>query len=95
MNKVTAALQLLPIKESVSYEIIDKAISMIAESGLTHQVSPLETAFEGTFEKVLQLINDIYKMVLQEKVPSTLFNIKIHVQNGKDATIAQKMNKYS
>ncbi len=94
-NKVTAALQLLPIKEKIDYAIIDKAIELIMQSGLKYKVCPLETVVEGNLSEILKLINQISELSFTEHAESFLLNCKIHAINGKNATIDQKLKKYS
>ena len=60
MLKVNLAIQVLPFSESEDkYVIIDKAIAVIAESGLKYVVCPFETVVEGTYDEVMEVVQDI------------------------------------
>ena len=93
-NKVTVAIQLLPIHQKVDYAIIDKAIEMLANSGMKYKVCPMETIVEGDLDTILDMVKDIRKMSIENGAESVLINIKIHAKRSEDATIEEKMKKY-
>jgi uncharacterized protein YqgV (UPF0045/DUF77 family) len=93
--KINAALQLLPLVSSVDkIAVIDRAISVIAVSGLKYQVCPFETVVEGEADDVYTLIRKIQETVLKHGCEELLFNVKIHAAN-RDLFIADKMEKYA
>ena len=48
-NTVNLALQILPTSKTIHpYLIVDKAIEVIAVSGLRYKVTPFETVMEGS-----------------------------------------------
>ncbi|MBL7930345.1 MAG: thiamine-binding protein [Bacteroidia bacterium] len=91
---INAAIQLLPIgaKED-KYGIIDKAISLINNSGLNYKVCPFETVVEGSSDKVYQLIRQIQDSSITENCPEVLINIKIHAAS-RDLHFSEKLEKY-
>lgn len=92
--KINAAIQLLPIgaKEN-KYGIIDKAISLIQNSGLNYKVCPFETVVEGSNDKVYALIRNIQEETLKQNCDELLINIKIHAAN-RDLSFSEKLEKY-
>lgn len=96
MNKVNLAIQVLPFSTSEDkYAIIDKAISVIPESGLKHIVCPFETVVEGTYEEVMHIVEDIKHSCLLAGAEDLIINLKLHARRDADALIDDKLNKYS
>ena len=91
---INAAIQLLPIgAKEQKYEIIDKAIGLINNSGLNYKVCPFETVVEGPSDKVYQLIRNIQESSISENCPEVLINIKIHA-GKRDIFFSEKLEKY-
>jgi uncharacterized protein YqgV (UPF0045/DUF77 family) len=94
MKKINAAIQLLPLKgEGDKYGTIDKAISMISESGLVYKVCPFETVVEGDSDAVYSLIRRIQEETLKNGCEELLINVKIHA-GKRDLAIQDKLQKY-
>lgn len=94
-NKVNIAIQALPTTETTHpYEIVDKAIDIIKNSGHNYLVCPFETVVECTMDEALKLIADIHRECYRYDTQSMLVNIKIHSHKNKDASIEDKMAKY-
>lgn len=93
--KINVAIQLLPTKCSADkIELIDKAIALIAASGLKHLVCPFETVVEGTYAQIFALVDDIRKSSLANGCEELLVNMKMHAGN-KDLFFDDKLVKYS
>lgn len=57
MNKeriVNVSVQVLPLTEDV-YPVVERAIAVIQESGVNHEVGPMETTMEGTLDELLEV----------------------------------------
>lgn len=92
--QINAAIQLLPIgaKEN-KFEIIDKAIALIQESGLHYKVCPFETVVEGHSDAIYALIHKIQVETLGSQCNELLINIKIHAAT-RDLSFSEKLEKY-
>ena len=54
-KQVNIALQVLPVSKDIHpYILVDKAIEVIAASGLNYKVTPFETVIEGTYDQITQ-----------------------------------------
>ncbi|GAB4451403.1 MAG: thiamine-binding protein [Bacteroidales bacterium] len=94
-HKVNIAIQVLPTTEKTHpYEMVDKAINVIINSGHNYIVCPFETVVECSMDEALKLIADIHHECYQYDTNSMLVNIKIHSHKNKDAAIDDKMAKY-
>ena len=57
-NTVNIALQILPTSKTVHpYSIVDAAIAVIAASGLKYRVTPFETVMEGSYDRIMEVVN--------------------------------------
>jgi uncharacterized protein YqgV (UPF0045/DUF77 family) len=92
--KINAAIQLLPLDSSENkFAVIDKAIALIKESGLSFQVCPFETVVEGESVVIYDLLRAIQETTLNNGCSELLLNVKIHAAN-KDLLFADKLKNY-
>lgn len=95
MNKtVNIALQVLPSSSKHHpYDLVDKAIEVIAASGLNYQVTPFETVMEGSYEEIMEVIKKAQDACYAAGAESLMTYIKIQ-SSLNDVTIDDKMHKY-
>lgn len=96
MNKtVNIALQILPSSKTIHpYTLVDKAIEVIANSGLRYQVTPFETVMEGTYDEIMEIVKKAQNACYEAGADSLMTYVKI--QTSKlDVSIDDKMNKYT
>src|ERR1035437_10417528 len=95
MNKtVNIALQILPSSSSIHpYTLVDKAIEVIAASGLRYKVTPFETVMEGSYENIMEVVKQAQEACYEAGAESLMTYIKIQ-SSRKDVTIDDKMAKY-
>ena len=92
--QINAAIQLLPlVTDENRYDVVDKAISLIQDSGLNYKVCPFETVVEGSTDAVYQLIQKIQEEILKNGCEELILNIKIHAAN-RDLSFSEKLEKY-
>jgi len=93
---INAAIQVLPSSSKKHpYSIVDTAISVIKESGLTYRVCPFETVVEGRYEDVMTLVERIHEGCYNDSAESMLVYVKIQSKAIGDVSIGDKMDKYS
>lgn len=96
MKQVNIALQILPTSKNVHpYDIVDKAIEVIAESGLKYLVTPFETVMEGEYAKIMEVIEKAQLACYEAGADSLMTYVKIQTNANKDVTINDKIGKYS
>jgi len=92
--QINAAIQLLPLSTVENrYDIVDKAILIIQQSGLHFKVCPFETVVEGNSQSVYQLIEKIQLEILRNGCDELILNVKIHAAN-RDLSFNEKLAKY-
>ena len=94
-NQINLALQVIPKShQKNTYEIVDKAIEVIQQSGLRYQVCPCETVIEGTYEETMKVVKKATDRCFEEGAEELLVNIKMQIRNNSDVTIEEKTGKY-
>lgn len=59
---------------------VDEAISVIKESGVKYEVHPLETTMEGDLEKLLRIVVEMNKRMIELGSKNVISQIKILYQ---------------
>ena len=95
MNKtINASIQVLPSGGPLNpYEIVDRAIGVIASSGLRYQVCPFETVVEGTYDEIMTVFKQAQQACYDAGAENVMayFKIQSAVEN---VSIEDKMGKY-
>lgn len=94
-QKINLALQILPKSETAhAYDIIDKAIEVIQNSGLPYVVCPFETVVEGTYDEVMKVVKEAQDICFKYGATEIIANIKIQRGASHDVFIDDKLKKY-
>lgn len=94
-NKINLALQVLPrAKEKDPYQLVDKAIEIIKNSGVNYKVCPFETVMEGEYDELMAIVKEVHKVCYDAGTEHMMTYIKIQSSAEKDVTIDDKMEKY-
>ena len=93
-NTVNIALQILPTSKLIHpYQLVDKAIEIIANSGLKYRVTPFETVMEGNYDEIMIIVKKAQQACYDAGAESLMTYIKIQ-SSTEDVTIDDKMVKY-
>ena len=91
---VNIALQILPTSTSIHpYKLVDKAIELIANSGLRYKVTPFETVMEGDYDKIMAVVKLAQEACYEAGAESLMTYLKIQ-SSTSDVSIDDKMEKY-
>ena len=91
---VNIALQILPSSKTIHpYSIVDKAIEVIANSGLRYKVTPFETVMEGNYDDIMKVVKQSQEACYEAGAESLMTYIKIQ-SSLTDVSIDDKMEKY-
>ena len=94
-KKINAAIQVLPRSASKgTYELVDRAIEVIQQSGLKYVVCPFETVVEGHYDEVMALIKQVQEVVYTHGAEEIITNLKIQTHSNQDVLIGDKIDKY-
>ncbi len=94
-NQVNISLQILPTSESKHpYDIVDKAIEIIASSGLKYKVCPFETVIEGPYDKIMDIVKKVHITCFKYGADTIFANLKMQLNKHSDVFIDDKTGKY-
>jgi len=94
-KKINVAIQVLPRSAKVgTYELVDKAIEKIQQSGLKYRVCPFETVIEGYYDEIMALLKAVHEVVYANGAEEMITYVKIQTRYNEDVLIEDKMNKY-
>lgn len=94
-HTINLAIQILPtIENGDTYAVVDKAIETIQQSGVKYRVCPFETVMEGTYEKLMQVVEAAQQACFDAGATAVLVNLKIQRRRDGDVSIEEKTGKY-
>ncbi|GMR09460.1 MAG: thiamine-binding protein [Anaerolineae bacterium] len=91
-RKVTVAVQVLPLVEDV-YPVVDRAIQVIAQSGVQYEVGPMETVMEGQIDELLGIAKSAHLTCLEAGADQVVTIIKIS-DRADGTSIEETVGKY-
>lgn len=95
MEIINLGLQIVPkSKSQESYNLVDKAIEVIQDSGVKYEVTPFETVMEGPQEQLMAIAMEAQNAVFNAGAEEVLIYYRIHVRKDSNVTIEEKTDKY-
>ena len=89
---VNVGVQVLPLVDDV-FPVVDKAIAVIAASGVRYEVGPMETVMEGPLDDLLEIAKQAHLACLEAGAGRVVTIIKIG-DGQQGSTIDEKVSKY-
>ena len=96
-HQINASIQIVPVSKHTdvhSYALIDRAIAAIENSGLTWQVTPMETVVQGTYDEIMNVFKRAQEECLDAGADELVVHIRLHIDNRKDICFEDKTDKY-
>lgn len=93
----SVAIQVLPQVSSDQevIRIVDEVIAYIKSTGLTYYVGPCETAIEGEYEELMEIVKNCQYIAIKAGCPKVAAYVKINfAPEGGVLTIDQKVTKH-
>lgn len=93
----SVAIQVLPKVETTKevIAVVDEVIAYIKSTGLSNYVGPFETAIEGEFEELMDIVKECQYIAIKAGCPSVMSYVKINFNpEGGVLTIDQKVTKH-
>ncbi len=92
---INLAIQVLPTAENKHpYDLVDKAIAVIKESGFKYRVCPFETVIEAPYDEAIKLAEKVQQACYDAGADKLLCYMKIQSSAEGNVTIGDKMDKY-
>ncbi|MGD8759029.1 MAG: MTH1187 family thiamine-binding protein [Anaerolineales bacterium] len=89
---VNVAIQVLPMAEEL-FPVVDRAIEVIASSGVKYEVGPMETVMEGELDRLLEVAKAAHLACFEAGADRVVTIIKIG-DRREGTTIDEKVAKY-
>lgn len=93
-NQVHVAIQIVPVTKEEPYPIIDKAIAVIANSGVDYRVGAMETVMQGSYDKLMEVARDAQQACLDAGATEVVVTMKVHAKKSSDVSWENKLAKY-
>ena len=92
---ISLAFQVIPkVPESLhSYDIVDKAIEVVQNSGVKYEVGPMETTMEGAQDVLFDIVKQAQDACIQNGAIEVMTYVKIHYR-PTGVSISEKISKY-
>lgn len=88
------AFQVLPkVEDDRLFEVVDEAIAVVAASGVTYEVGPMETTMEGEPDELWAIVRKAQDACIKAGASRVMTYIKMDYNPGK-TTIEEKIKKY-
>ncbi|MBR1568632.1 MAG: thiamine-binding protein [Lachnospiraceae bacterium] len=91
------AIQVLPgvLEDSEVVRIVDEVIDYIKSTGVNYYVGPCETAMEGDYETLMDIVKECQYIAIKAGCPSVMSYVKItYKPEGEVLTIDEKTTKH-
>ncbi len=89
---VNVAVEVVPLDPD-AFRIVDRAIEVIARSGVKYEVGPMETTMEGPLDRLLDVAKAAHLAAFEAGAERVVTVIKIG-DSVKGSTMAEKVGKY-
>lgn len=91
------AIQVLPgvLEDSEVVRIVDEVIDYIKSTGVNYYVGPCETAMEGDYETLMDIVKECQYIAIKAGCQSVMSYVKItYKPEGEVLTIDEKTTKH-
>ena len=91
------AIQVLPAVQGDDevVRVVDEVIDYIKSTGVTYYVGPCETAMEGDYEQLMEIVKQCQYIAVKAGAPSVMSYVKIgYKPEGEILTIEKKTSKH-
>lgn len=88
---VHVAIQIVPISKEHPYPIIDKAIAVIAKSGVEFRVGAMETVMQGPYDKLMEIAREAQEACLNAGADELVVTMKVHARKSGPVSWEEKL----
>lgn len=94
MAVINVGFQVLPkVAGGNVYEVVDKAIEVVQQSGVKYEVGAMETVMEGELDQLLDIVKSAQQACITAGASEVMTFVKIHYR-PEGVTIDEKIAKY-
>ena len=94
MANINLSLQIIPVvPEEQVYDVVDKVIAYIAQTGVKYEVGAMETTMEGELSQLLEVVKKAQAICVEEGASRVLSVVKIDYK-PQGVTMDEKIYQY-
>jgi len=94
MSIINLSFQVIPkVPDEKTYQVVDKAIEVVINSGVKYEVGPMETTMEGELDQLWEIVKRAQQVCIDEGAERVMTIIKIDY-HPQGVTIEEKIGKY-
>lgn len=94
MPVINVSFQVLPqVPDGDTYAVVDRAIEVVRNSGVRHEVGPMETTMEGELDQLLEIVKEAQQACVDAGAKRVMTIVKIDYAPG-GVTMEEKVGKY-
>ncbi|MFZ3171640.1 MAG: MTH1187 family thiamine-binding protein [Carboxydocellales bacterium] len=94
MPVINVSFQVIPkVSNQDTYQVVDKAIEVVANSGVKYEVGPMETTMEGELDHLLEIVKAAQQACVEAGAERVMTIIKIDY-HPQGVTMEEKIGKY-
>ncbi|MEX2512632.1 MAG: thiamine-binding protein [Cyclobacteriaceae bacterium] len=95
MPNINLGIQIVPKSKKLdTYQLVDKAIAVIAASGVKYEVTPFETVMEGPEDHLMDIAKKAQQAVLDAGADEILVYYRMQIRPSGDVTMDEKVLKH-
>lgn len=95
MKTINLGIQIVPkSKTQEAYDLVDKAIAVIKQSGIKYEVTPFETVMEGPEDLLMSIARKAQEAVLEAGADEILVYYRMQIRKDSGVTMAEKTEKH-
>ncbi|MBD3627176.1 thiamine-binding protein [Cyclobacterium sp.] len=95
MPHINLGIQIVPKSKTMeSYPLVDKAIAVIAASGVKYEVTPFETVMEGPEDQLMAIAKQAQEAVLAAGADEILVYYRMQIRPDSDVSMEEKTSPH-
>lgn len=95
MPQINLGIQIVPKSKTLdSYPLVDKAIAVIAASGVKYEVTPFETVMEGPEDQLMAIARKAQDAVLAAGADEILVYYRMQIRPDRDVSMDEKTHPH-
>ncbi|MBO8172848.1 MAG: thiamine-binding protein [Bacillaceae bacterium] len=94
MPAINVGFEVIPKADGMdTYQIVDKAIEVVQQSGVKYEVGAMETVMEGELDELLEIVKKAQQACIDAGAREVMTFVKIHYR-PEGVSMDEKLAKY-
>ena len=93
-HQVHVAIQIVPLSKQDPYPLVDRAIEVIQQSGVSYRVGAMETVMQGDYQQLMEVVHRAQVACLEAGADEIVVTLKVHARKDESVRWEDKLHKY-